>query len=470
MHRFAFVVLLLVASRATAGTSVAEGELARRIDRDVGTVLQRTETPGATVLVVREGQVLYSHAYGLRDLAARRPAGMDTHYEIGSITKQFTAAAVLQLRDAGKLDLDAKVSAYLPEAPHAGEITLRQLLTHTSGLPDYLALVSDDEVVKSVSFQQILRLVADKPLDFQPGSKASYSNTGYILLGRIVELTSHESYRDYVRTHLLQPAGMKRTHTIADEPSLPMMAKGYRHVHGKLERGVTIHDSYGWSAGNLVSTVGDVEKWNEALTGGRIVPMADYAAMTTPQRTTEGEDTGHGFGLFVETLDGQTRIGHTGGSYGFTAANFYFPQQKLRVIVLTNNADVPEPGEIVANAIFETLYPDLAQAAVRPAPDEDRKVTATAEAGFDHLQKGLDDASLFGASLETKLRNGLAQRMAGQFGPYGAPTAFVFKGRRSESGKSWSDYLIVFGPGSTFKFSVALDGEAKISSLGFNNF
>jgi D-alanyl-D-alanine carboxypeptidase len=470
LRQFAFVVLLLGASRTMATLGGSEGEFLQRINDDVWAVLHRTETPAATILVLIDGHPIYSHAYGFRALDDQLPARLDTHYEIGSITKQFTASAILQLQGAGKLNLDAKVSTYLPEAPHADQITLRQLLTHTSGLPDYLGLSKDEQATKSATFQQLMGLVADKPLDFQPGSRASYSNTGYIILGRIIERTSHESYRQYVRGHLLQPAGMTETFTVADEPSLPTMAKGYRHANGKLVRGPTINDSYGWSAGNLVSTVGDLEKWNEALTSGKILPMADYALMMTPQITTDGENSGYGFGLFIDTVNNQSRVGHTGGTFGFTAANFYFPEQKVRIIALTNNADVPEPGEMLANVIFNDLYPDLARAATRPAPDEDPTVTSRVKAAFEHLQRGADDASLFGASLDAKMKTGLAGRMADEYGPYGAPTAFVFKGRRSGGGKNWSDYLIEFGPGSTLKFSVALDGEPKIVSLGFNTF
>jgi D-alanyl-D-alanine carboxypeptidase len=393
----------------------SSGEPARSIEKDVRTVLHRTETPGATILVL-------------------------------------------------------KVSTYLPDAPHAGELTLRQLLTHTSGLPDYIGLVSDEQIAKPVTFEQIMGIVAGKPLDFPPGSKASYSNTGYIILGRIIELASRESYRQYIWAHLLQAAGMTETFTIADEPSVSGMAKGYRHVNGKLERGVVISDSHAWSAGFLVSTVADVEKWNQALAGGKIVSKANYAAMATPEKTITGENTGYGLGLFVDTVNDQPRIGHTGGTYGFTAANFYFPEQKLRIIALTNNADNPEPGEILANVVFDDLNPGLARDAARPAADEDRAVTAKAKAGFESLQHGTGGGSVFGATLDAKLKAGLAIRMAGQFSPYGAPTAYIFKGRRSDNGKSWSDYLIEFGPGSALKFSIALDGDGRILSIGFNNF
>jgi glycine/D-amino acid oxidase-like deaminating enzyme len=178
----------------------------------------------------------------LRDKDRWLPARSDTHYERGSITKQFTAAAILQLQDAGKLKIDDKVSVYLSDVPHGGEVTLRQLLTHTSGIADYFGLLSDEEFTKPTSFTGLMKLVADKPLDFAPGSRASYSNTGYMILGRIIEVTSHESYHEYRRKHLLQPAGMKDAYTVLDETSLPTMAKGYRRVHGKLEPGLTIHD------------------------------------------------------------------------------------------------------------------------------------------------------------------------------------------------------------------------------------
>lgn len=467
--RAACVVLLLVALPAIVKARISD-EVTQRITRDVRTVLQRTGTPGATMLAIREGQVIFREAMGLRDVDRGLPALMDTHYEIGSITKQFTAAAILQLQDAGKLNIDEKVSAYLPDVPHAGEITLRQLLTHTSGIPDYFGLRSDQELTKPTTFVEIMRLVADKPLDFAPGSRSSYSNTGYIMLGRIIEVTSHESYHQYRLKHLFKPAGMKESYIVPDEVSLATMARGYRRVNGKLEHGLTIHDSYSWSAGDIVSTVEDVEKWNDALVGGKVVPESDYALMTTPQISTGGEATGYGFGLFIDRLNGQPRVGHTGGSFGFTSANYYFPQQKLRIVVLTNNVDSPEPGETISNVIFDDLYPDFARAARLAAPGEAPTATAKAKAAFAALERGEDDGSVFSASLEAKMKEGLAQQLARQFGSYGTATAFVFKGRQIMDGKRWFDYLIEFGPGSTLKFSVAMDGEEKVTSLGFDRF
>ena len=251
MNWFAIALVLLASSAfAAAGHS---SETAERINEDVRTVLQRTDTPGATILAIRDGHVIYRGAFGLRDFDRRLPARMDTYYEIGSITKQFTAAAILQLQNAGKLKIDDKVSVYLPDVPHADEVTLRQLLTHTSGMPDYFGLKSDEEFTKPTTFSQLMDLVADKPLDFQPGSRVSYSNTGYMILGRIIEITSHESYHEYRRKHLLKPAGMNETHIVPDEPSLATMAKGYRRVNGKREQGLSIDASYSWAADDIVS-------------------------------------------------------------------------------------------------------------------------------------------------------------------------------------------------------------------------
>lgn len=467
MLRLISAFFLLSASMATALAAPLDPETAKHIDADVATILQRTGAPAATLEVVQHGSVVYRHAYGFADREKRTPATLDTYYEIGSITKQFTAAAMLQLQEAGKLHLDDTLATYLPDAPHAGEVTLRQLLAQVSGMPEYLyALDAAGALGKPASFDQLMSYVAGKPLDFAPGSRWAYCNTNYILAGRVIEVVSHESYRHYVQTHLLDPAGMTHTFTVAEESRLPGMALGYATEQGKLGQGRTIDATVGWSAGFLVSTVADLEKWNEALRGGRIVTPADYALMSTSGKTTAGEDTGYGLGLFVDSVDDQPRVGHTGGSYGFTTANEYFPRQDVEIIAFTNLADDPETGEMVANAVFEDIYPAIAAAAARPAAGEDPKVTAAAEGVFAGLQTGAEDSADLTAKLLGKLQ-GRAQHFADEFGPYGHPTRFVFKGRHTDAGVTYYDYMIQFGPGSVFKFGVGLDASGKVGSLSF---
>ena len=224
-HRFLWWALVL-APTAMASTPSIDPALARRIDGDALAVLARTTTPGAVIAVYRHGEPVYVHAYGLSDREDKTPATVATHYEIGSITKQFTAAAVLQLQEAGKLDINATLATYLPNAPHASEVTLKQLLSHTSGMPEYLDGPDVEQwAVKPATFGQIMARIKDKPLDFAPGSRWSYSNSGYAMLGRVIEVTSHESYEHYVKTHLLAPAGMTKTYTVAQEQAVPGMVE-----------------------------------------------------------------------------------------------------------------------------------------------------------------------------------------------------------------------------------------------------
>lgn len=463
--------LVLLASLSLASFAIKAESLdpnaIERIDADVRAILARTNTPSAAIAVVRDGNVVYRKAYGYRDVERRLPAEADTFYEIGSITKQFTAAAILTLQEAGKLRIDDKLSKYLPDAPHADEVTLRQLLSHTSGLPEYFVDGPETERVatKPVTFDELLARVAGKPLDFSPGSRMTYNNTGYILLGRVIEVVSRQSYRDYVRKHLIEPAGMAHTHTVAEEAGLSNMAIGYRHNGSALERAPTIHESFGWSAGNLVSTLDDLEKWNRALAGGRIVSAASYAEMTTPVAITQGSSD-YGLGLFVDSVHDQPRIGHTGGTFGFTTANELFPKQRLRIIAFTNCRTDPEPGEMITTAIFDDVFPDIAAAANRSAPGEDADVTLKATTLFEHLQSGAEDSHLV-ARLDAKMKSGLAGRLKDLFAPFGAPTRFIYKGSRQDAGLHWYDYVIDFGPGSQLKFAIGLDDEAKIASLSY---
>lgn len=468
MRRHLLYWMVLLAPSVTAAAPAIDPALARSIDAQAQTVLQRTETPGATLAIYRDGESepFYVHAYGLGDRESKTPATVSTHYEIGSITKQFTAASILQLQEAGKLDINATLATYLPDAPHAKEVTLKQLLSHTSGMPEYLDGPDVEQwAVKPATFDQIMARIKGKPLDFPPGSRWSYSNSGYALLGRVIEVVSHESYEQYVKTHLLKVAGMTATYTVAEEARTPGMAKGYRHTDGKLEAAPTIHATVGWAAGNLISTVADLERWNVALRSGKIIRPADYALMATPVQGS----TDYGLGLFVDTLDEQPRVGHTGGSFGFTTSNQYFPKQGIQVIAFTNNGDNPEPGQMLVTVAFENLYPAIAAAARKPAAGESSTTTAAARKAFARLQGKGDDLSMFGGKLKEKMGTGVAERMAKQLSPFGEPSSFIFKGTRQDKDKDkdkvWNDYRIDFGPGNSLPFGVELDADGKVTGI-----
>jgi len=467
MLRVALAIALVAALPIRAEAQAPDPAQAHRIDADVRAALAHAGAPGATIAIIRDGHLDYAQAYGWRDVEHHLPMRVDTHFEIGSITKQFTVAALLQLRAAGKLDIDATLATYLPTAPHAGEVTLRQLMSHTSGLHDYFDTPdAEAAAVKPATFDQVIARIASLPLDFAPGSRWAYSNTGYVLLGRIIEIVSGERYNHYVRAHFLRPLGMRQSVTVADEAHLPDMAVGYRTAGGRLQRAPTISDGFGWSAGNIVSTQADLETWNRALMAGQVVSPADYRLMTTSVMTTESGDAGYGLGLFVDRVLDQPRIGHTGGSFGFTTANEYFPNQHVRIIAFTNDGDgPPEPGEILTNVVFDDLYPEIAAAALRPTPGEDPASTAGAAALFGQLQRGTDGPARFTERLQGKMKAGLAEHLAKQLGGYGAATAVIFKGHRTDGDTHWTDYLLQFGPGSTLSFAVAYDAAGAVTAL-----
>ena len=442
--------------------------VARRIDADVQQVMQRFQVPGAAIAVTVDGNPIYTSAYGLRDRERALPVRTDTPFEIGSITKQFTAAAIVQLQEAGKLQLDDPLSRYLPHAPHASELTLRQLLTHTSGLRDYFdgpEAEVDDLATRPIDFDHLIARIADKPLDFPPGTRWSYSNTGYALLGKVIETVSGERYRDYLQRHMLAPLGMVHTFTLADSDRLAGMAVGYRHEQGVLRRSPYFHPDWSGAAGFLVSTLDDLARWDAGLRGGKVVSAAGYAQMKTAFATADGKPVGYGLGLFVDEVYGQARIGHTGGSQGYTTADEYFPELGLRILAFSNLGDKkPEAGITMTNLVFAALHPDIVAAWERPVAGEVAAVSDSAKASFRQLQGGTT-YSAFSEDLRGKLAAGVGAGLKNSLGPYGAPTGMVFKGTRQGEKGTLYRYVAEFGPGAFIGYTVRLDETGHVAGF-----
>ena len=282
-----------------------------------------------SVLVMQDGKVLLDKGYGIADVATGRPNGPDTVYHIGSITKQFTAAAILLLQERGKLKVGDSIRTYLPDMPASwDQITLFDLLTHTSGLgddgDDFTGRWAQDETPA-----QLLAAIRNEPLKFQPGSQFSYSNAGYAVLGAVIEKVSGRPYGDFVRDNLFKPLGM--TATAYNPPPSPAQAKGYE---GSVDGPVPTHNplalSLGFSAGGLVSTTHDLALWQRGLLGGQVLSPASLKQMTTPFKAD------YGFGVGVSRHDGHLDINHTGGVPGFISSEHYEPDDKLSVVVLGN--------------------------------------------------------------------------------------------------------------------------------------
>jgi D-alanyl-D-alanine carboxypeptidase len=349
--------------------------LQSKIDTDVRALLSAAHVTGATVAIVRGGTTVYARGYGLRDVAKSLPADAQTRYEIGSITKQFTAAAILQLKEAGKIDLDATVATYLPSISHAKEITVRQLLTHTSGLADYVSIPNFETLAANpATFDQLMARISGAPLGFTPGAQFGYSNTNFLILGRIVELVSGQSWEAYVRQHLFAPAGMTDSATMAQESELADMARGYVYAQGRSAESKPIAESWASSAGGIVSTAGDLQKWGDALSSGRIISVSDYQLLISPARLGDGSAAEYGFGMKIDRFEGQPRIWHDGNTSGFDGSDQFFPSQDVRIIVLANTVDAD--SDKIVEHVYNDLFPAIAAAAARA--EEASRHTTTA--------------------------------------------------------------------------------------------
>jgi len=294
--------------------------------------------PGVTIIVVKNGKTLLRKAYGAADIAARTPLTPGTVLRLGSITKQFTAVAILMLADEGKLALNDPVTRFFPDYPTGGKvITIEHLLTHTSGIvsytgkPDYEA-----RMTKNLSVAQMIDSFKNDPLEFEPGTQFHYNNSGYFLLGAIIEKVSGLSYPRFMETRIFTPLGMKDTAYEGFERSTAPRAKGYSAKGTAFEPATPLSMSQPYAAGSLVSTVGDLARWDAAISAGKLIKPASWKLAFTPYQLTPEKSTGYGYGWGVRTIQGVQAIDHGGGINGFSTFALRLPRQKIFVAVLAN--------------------------------------------------------------------------------------------------------------------------------------
>lgn len=284
------------------------------------------------VLVMKQNKVLLKKGYGFADYEWNVSNTPDTKFRIGSITKQFTAACILQLIEAGKLSLDDKLSKFYPDFPKGDSVTIHMLLNHASGIASYTDQSNFMEVaILPWSKDSIISYIKKRPYNFSPGTKWAYNNSGYFLLGCIIEKVSEQSYNDYLRKHILDKLGMKNTGVDKLDSVLSMRAKGYSRVGKKTVNADYISMQWPFSAGVLYSTLDDMYKWNRALFGNEVLSDASKQKMFTPGMRN------YGYGIIIDSLEGHFRIWHNGGIPGFSANFSRFVNDDLCIIVFSNN-------------------------------------------------------------------------------------------------------------------------------------
>jgi CubicO group peptidase (beta-lactamase class C family) len=326
--------MLLSGSHLVLAQAATDSVLVAKSEALIAPIVDVDQFSGA-VLVARNGVPVFRQAFGLANREWDIPNTPDTKFRIGSITKQFTATAILQLAEAGKLSVDDPVAKYYSESPPAWNgITIRHLLTHTSGIPSFTSIPHffDEQARLDRTPEEIIKLTQDKPLEFAPGSKYSYDNTGYVILGYIIEKVSGERYADYIQHHIFDPLGMKSSGYDVSETLIPKRAAGYSRDKDQFTNARFISMTEPYAAGSLYATVDDMLTWDQAIYAAKLLTPASLQAMFT--------DYGHGygFGWVIDNQFGHQHIVHAGGINGFITRFDRYPEDKLTVVVFSNEA------------------------------------------------------------------------------------------------------------------------------------
>jgi CubicO group peptidase (beta-lactamase class C family) len=365
----------------------AQADLSAKLDTKISDALKKSGAPSVSVAVVREGKLYYARAFGSADLAASHAADTNTRYAVGSISKQFTAAALLLLQEQGKLSLDDRVSKYFPTLTRASEISIRQLLSHTSGYEDY---APQDYIIpewtEATSPAAVLDRWAMKPLNFDPGAKWQYSNTNYVLAGQIFEKVAGQGLVDFLKARIFQPLGMA---SAGDwPPGSAADAIAYTRYALGPPRPVK-REAAGWyfAAGELAMTPSDLAKWDAAVLEKKLLSARSYEEFTREMRLTNGNYTHYALGLTLGDLSGIPSLTHGGEVSGFISANAIYPTRNAAVIVLSNEDGINLVGPLARQVASLVLLPEQ--------PEADEKDTRQVETVLGNLQKGRIERSLF---------------------------------------------------------------------------
>ncbi len=351
---FALLTLSFLLRAAPAQTPTDEA-LITKIDALAAKALASPGAAGLSISVAREGRVILNKGYGKADLEHDVPSTDVSIFRIASVTKQFTAAAIMRLAEQDTLSLDDDITKYVDYPTHSKTVTIRHLLTHTSGIKNYTDVPGFFETTtRDLSPEKVLDPVRNLPFDFEPGTKWAYSNTNYHLLGMIIERVSGVPYAKYLQDEFFRP--LKLTHTRYDTASdvIPGRARGYGVIDGKPVNAQYLSMTIPYAAGGLLSSAGDLVRWQLALISGKVVSPESYKQMTTPAKLADGSSAQYGFGLFMSEVDGHPNFMHEGGIPGFNSILVYFTNEKLSIAVLSNSP-AASAGQIAADIAREAF-------------------------------------------------------------------------------------------------------------------
>jgi len=428
--------VLFVIESAVAQNQLAP-DLASSIDKIAQQVLRDTGVPSASVAVVKNGEIAYVRAYGNARMDPKVPARPQMRYSIGSISKQFTATAILMLAEEGKLSLDDPVARFLPDLTRASEVTVRQLLSHTSGYQDYWP---QDYVppfmLQPVTADKILDMWAKKPLDFDPGTKWQYSNTNYVIAGVIAEKASGMPLLEFLQKRVFAPLKMESVANIDQSRLGDTDPSGYmRYALGPPRRAPKEGRGWLFAAGELAMPARELAKWDIGLINQALLRPASYKEMETEVRLKNGDGTKYALGLDVSTQAGHRMLEHSGEVSGFTSDNIVYPDDRVAVAVLTN-----QDAATAASQIARKISPLLLAGSNPGAAARLAQVRSI----FRGLQNGKIDRALLTADANAYFSEQALRDFASSLGPLGVPEDFVQTSEEGRGGMTLLTYRVKF--------------------------
>jgi len=417
-HLTCTAFIFFLASLGAVAQTQLSPELRQKVDKIATDALAKSGVPSASIAVVKDGQIAYLQAYGEARLEPRAAAKPDMRYSVGSISKQFTAAAILLLQEQGKLSLDDKVAKFIPDLTRANEVTIRELLSHTSGYQDYWP---QDYVMpmmlQPVTAQRILDMWARKPLDFDPGTKWQYSNTNYVIAGLIVEKASGMPLLQFLQEKVFTPLDMKSVANIDQQKLGDTDPVGYmRYALGPLRPAPKEGKGWLFAAGELAMPAEDLAKWDISIIDQKLLKPDSYRDFETEVVLKNGLGTRYGLGVDIASQFGHRAVYHDGEVSGFTAENMVFPDEKVAIAVLTNQDAASASGEIARGVAPLLLAGDDAE---MPAKLEQAKRI------FEGLQHGTIDRTRFTDNANFYFSDQALRDFAAGLGPLGTPEDFT---------------------------------------------
>jgi D-alanyl-D-alanine carboxypeptidase len=428
-----------------------------KIDKAVADALSKSGAPSASVAVVRDGEIVFAKAYGLRDVAQHAAAAPETRYRIASVSKQFTAAAILMLADDGKLSLDDEVSRYLPALAGVNHVTLRQALTHTAGYEEFWGVdFLPGLMTHAIPPDAIAKQWGTAPLDFPPGSKFSYSNTGYVVLGRVAERVSGQPLGAFLKARVFAPLHMTSADDFDGRPLGQADAIGYSRAALGPPREAPL-PAAGWTfgAGELAMTVSDLARWDISVADRSLMSPAAYKAQGTAVKLADGSPTGYGLGIFIDTVSGHRRLRHNGELPGFWTENRIYPDDRAAIVVSVNASYGSSPHVVIANTIERLLI---------PAADTPPSPFAVTRKLYGQIAAGALDRSLLTPEASEYLSGNVLKDYQATFANAGEPIAYFPMRSDVTAGTTFGQWMAVV-PAGKFGIAIRIRPDGKIEEF-----